>query len=74
MPIIFHCPECGREIRVRIDAAGRKGRCVDCDAIVVVPHFTEIGRRSQPKFDVLPSNPEIPTVNHGFEDDDQPPS
>jgi hypothetical protein len=39
MPIIFYCHSCGREIRARSSAAGKRGRCVDCDTEIVIPDF-----------------------------------
>jgi hypothetical protein len=41
MPIIFHCPGCGREIRVRSAFAGKTGRCVSCNTPLVVPDFAK---------------------------------
>ena len=32
MSITFSCPKCGRQIRVRDDAAGQSGKCNDCGA------------------------------------------
>jgi hypothetical protein len=37
MPITFSCPKCGRQIRVRDDAAGQSGKCNDCGAAICVP-------------------------------------
>jgi hypothetical protein len=78
MPIFFFCPNCGREIRVGSIYAGRKGRCVDCDAAVVVPDIDPImllrpaaknpDVESTPKPSAFESSVGIPTVNRGFED------
>ena len=35
--IEFSCPKCGRKMRVTETAAGKRGRCKNCDASVVVP-------------------------------------
>lgn len=43
MPIIFDCPQCGREIRVRSEAAGQIGRCTTCEARIMVPDGSEFG-------------------------------
>ena len=37
MTITFACPKCGREIRVRDEAAGKKGRCNGCQNSIVIP-------------------------------------
>ncbi len=36
MPIDFTCP-CGRRIKVADDAAGKRGRCPDCKAVLSIP-------------------------------------
>jgi len=75
MPIIFYCPKCGREIRVRLIAAGRRGHCVDCGEKIVVPDFDPNGaRRPAPtggkrKPEILESSADLPTLEHGFRDD-----
>jgi len=56
MPIIFFCPNCGREIRVRTSAAGQEGTCTDCNARLVVPGLTEFRANNSP----APSTSEIP--------------
>jgi hypothetical protein len=33
----FRCPNCNFKYRVRIDQAGKPGRCKRCDAILRVP-------------------------------------
>jgi hypothetical protein len=35
--ITFACPKCGREIRVKDEAAGKTGRCNGCKSSIVVP-------------------------------------
>jgi hypothetical protein len=83
VPIIFFCQHCGREIRVRSICVGRKGRCVDCGAEIVVPDIDPFNTRprpandpagdDKPKTQIVESSSEIPTVNHGFMDDGEAP-
>jgi len=40
--ITFACPKCGREIRVRDEAAGKKGQCNSCKNPIVVPLTGEL--------------------------------
>jgi hypothetical protein len=78
MPIIFHCPKCGRGIRVRLIAAGRRGHGLDCGEEIVVPDFNPNGpRRSAPtnpaveskrKPEILESSADRPTLEFGFRD------
>jgi uncharacterized protein YlaI len=42
MPIIFFCPKCHREFRVRTASAGQKGRCTDCDTKVAIPDVSDV--------------------------------
>jgi hypothetical protein len=35
--ITFACPQCGKNLKTRADLAGRKAKCSQCGAIVVVP-------------------------------------
>jgi type II secretory ATPase GspE/PulE/Tfp pilus assembly ATPase PilB-like protein len=37
MTIRFNCPTCGVELEVPDDAAGRSGKCSECDGPIVVP-------------------------------------
>jgi ribosomal protein S27E len=37
MPISVSCPGCGKEYNVKDDAAGKKFKCKECEAIVDVP-------------------------------------
>ncbi|MCA9024070.1 MAG: suppressor of fused domain protein [Planctomycetaceae bacterium] len=41
MSIEFDCPECGHQIRVRDENAGRKGKCPKCGKKIVVPSADE---------------------------------
>jgi hypothetical protein len=66
VPIIFYCPRCGREIRVRSVAAGRKGRCADCMAEIVVPDFNAIDPSRRPVTDPCANN--APDIQGGFVD------
>src|SRR5438309_2175809 len=34
----FDCPHCGRQLNLKDSAAGRRGPCPGCKAIIVVPH------------------------------------
>ena len=80
MPIIFYCPACGRELRVRLIAAGRKGSCLDCGEKVLVPDFnpnavrlppvTNPAAESEHKPEMFESSTGIPTIEAGFVDDD----
>lgn len=75
MPIIFYCPRCGREIRVRSAAAGQKGKCIDCGAKIVVSDFSDLQS-------VAPSRPvtsdtsidSVPDIPNGFLSDIRPPA
>lgn len=37
-PIEFNCPGCGGVVRTPRTAAGKKGKCPTCAAVVVIPH------------------------------------
>ncbi|HXY37302.1 MAG TPA: hypothetical protein VEI07_23945 [Planctomycetaceae bacterium] len=37
MTITFACPSCGRQIRVKDEAAGKSGKCNDCGSALTVP-------------------------------------
>jgi predicted RNA-binding Zn-ribbon protein involved in translation (DUF1610 family) len=39
----FPCPDCGKNLRARADLAGKKVRCPQCKAAVVVPEGTGSG-------------------------------
>jgi len=71
MPILFYCPRCGREIRVRSIAAGRKGRCADCKAEIVVPDFKAIDRSRPPVTD--PCADSAQDIHGGFVDNGEAP-
>jgi DNA-directed RNA polymerase subunit RPC12/RpoP len=66
MPIFFYCPRCGREIRVRSIAAGRKGRCADCKAEIMVPDFNPIDPSRRPVTE--PCADSAPDIRDGFMD------
>jgi len=67
VPIIFYCPKCSREIRVRSASAGRKGRCVECHTPVVVPDFDPPeSRGGPPPENAAGSATEIPIIQGGF--------
>jgi len=36
--IEFRCSECGKQLRAKDDAAGKKGKCPQCGAMLVVPN------------------------------------
>ena len=68
MPIIFHCPRCGRELYARTSSAGKKGYCVHCDAKIVVPDF----RGAEPDEDLLADSDDRSSSDVRFlEDDDE---
>ena len=78
MPIIFYCPKCGREIRVRSSAAGRSGTCLKCGEAIVVPDVNLLVHRNPrlAKAAVGPhkpmkvaSSPDTPTIEDGFATD-----
>jgi hypothetical protein len=63
MLIIFYCPNCGREIRVRSAAAGQKGRCADCSELITVPDFDAISENRPPlTVAAIEGEPEMPTM------------
>jgi len=37
MAIRLTCPECGKELSVRDELAGRRGKCPGCGGIITVP-------------------------------------
>src|SRR5262249_6581835 len=37
MPVAFSCPECGKQLNVRDDLAGKRIKCPGCGAVVSVP-------------------------------------
>jgi hypothetical protein len=37
MTITFACPKCGRQIRVKDEAAGKNGKCNGCNSVLTVP-------------------------------------
>jgi len=69
VPIIFYCPKCDREIRVRTSAAGRSGRCTGCGEKIVVPDFRTFASQP-PSAAAAESSENIPTMTDGFLDDD----
>ncbi|MEO1618864.1 MAG: M48 family metallopeptidase [Planctomycetota bacterium] len=38
MPIIFACPECGRQLKVSSKKAGKRGRCKNCSEVIRIPN------------------------------------
>ena len=36
--IVFHCPNCNSELRVRKAGTGRKGKCPICRSIIRIPN------------------------------------
>jgi hypothetical protein len=72
MPIIFYCPRCGREIRARSSAAGKKGHCVDCNQEIVIPEFRTAAPGDASSAKRLVDSGEIPNIPVGFlEDEDE---
>jgi DNA-directed RNA polymerase subunit RPC12/RpoP len=71
MPIIFYCPRCGREIRVRSAAAGRKGSCADCGEPILVPdlNLKASSRPSAVDPAVGGTTHEMPSFKSGFVED-----
>jgi DNA-directed RNA polymerase subunit RPC12/RpoP len=37
MPIVVHCANCGKNLRVRDEQAGKRGKCPHCGSKIVVP-------------------------------------
>ena len=37
MVIEFSCPHCGRELKLKDEAAGKRGRCPGCRNVITVP-------------------------------------
>jgi len=35
--IAFHCPSCGKELKVKADMAGKDAKCLSCDGVLSVP-------------------------------------
>jgi len=35
--ITFHCPQCARQVSVTATAAGQRGRCPQCQSVIVIP-------------------------------------
>jgi len=57
VPIIFFCPKCGWEIRVRSAAAGQQGTCTDCGEKVVIPRIADF----RTNMNLGLSSPDLPT-------------
>jgi hypothetical protein len=71
MPIFFYCPKCYREIRVKTKAAGRRGRCTDCGASVVVPNFAGEIRIEPQRYRNSSPRPSSSEIEMGFLDKTQ---
>ena len=46
--IEFACTGCGKTLRVKQEAAGKKARCPQCDSVQVVPAASEVNGASHP--------------------------
>jgi DNA-directed RNA polymerase subunit RPC12/RpoP len=68
MPIIFYCPRCGREIRVRSAAAGRMGHCAECGERIQVPDLDlkASPRTSSPNPPIGETTHDMPVLKSGF--------
>jgi hypothetical protein len=71
MPILFYCPGCGREIRVRSASAGRKGHCADCGQPIQVPDLDLNAPPRTPAVDPALNNSgqDMPILKSGFVED-----
>jgi len=75
MPIIFYCPRCGREIRVRSAAAGQKGTCTDCGAKIVISDFSDLQAVAPPRPVTSDTSIDsVPDIPNGFLSDIRPPA
>ena len=71
MAIEFACPTCGKVLKLRDEAAGKKGRCPYCKEVITVPEASlaqddliEIVPADAPKKPpVLPPRPPKPSVS-----------
>jgi len=41
MPISISCQECGKSLRVKVELAGRRVKCANCEAVLTIPHPDE---------------------------------
>jgi hypothetical protein len=74
MTITFACPKCGRQIRVKDEAAGKNGKCNGCNSVLTVPREQKgsmIARepdevvapqRAAPPMTVRPEQPRPPAL------------
>ena len=60
MPISVSCPACGKEYNVKDEAAGKKFKCKECEAIVEVP---AVGFPAGGAFSPPTAEPENPFAN-----------
>ncbi len=65
--IEFACSGCGKKLRVGQEAAGKKARCPQCDAVQVVPEKSEGNATSQPGPAAPPLEPIPPEDTTGAE-------
>ncbi len=68
MSILVNCSACGRELRAKDEAAGKRAKCPDCKAIIQIPHAEEVEDAEADDYgDTLPSDPA-----DDYDDDLQP--
>lgn len=65
MVIEFHCPACGNLARSPAAAAGRKGKCPNCDATIQIP--------AEPEGDSIDEEDLLLGVNESDQDDEDAP-
>src|SRR5688572_19816201 len=56
MAIEFECPVCNATIRVKDEAAGKKGRCPQCKSLLLVPEMDD--ESAEPPSSPLPVPPQ----------------
>ena len=57
MAIEFVCPSCGRALKLRDEAAGKRGRCPHCKAVITVP---ENAVSEDDLIEIVPTQPSGP--------------
>jgi Zn-dependent protease with chaperone function len=58
------CPGCGKSYRMRLEAAGKRGKCKNCDATIRVPSLPAAGSDSSPILQRVPRSPQRAAKTH----------
>lgn len=55
MAIAFPCPKCGRELKVKDELAGKRGKCPQCQQILEIPQPAAVGTHEKHAGATLPA-------------------